>query len=104
MIAREADSASLVVLPSISPDKFRTDLTDARIARTRDSTEVAVTDVPGRVFKLRVIEDVEEFTSDFEMHCLIDGNELCDPQIGVVESWTMEETPVRSPKRSAVST
>ena len=59
-----------------SPDEFRTDLPNARIARTRDDTEVVTTDVPARIVKLRVVEDVEEFTPNLEMHCFIDGNHL----------------------------
>lgn len=86
-----------------SPDKLRTDLPNARVAGTGDVAEVAVADVSGRVVKLRMIEDVEEFTSNLEVHCFIDGNHLRYAQIGVVESWAVKESPVRSPERSAVS-
>ena len=70
-----------------SPDEFRTDLPNARIARTPDVTEVPIVDashwvvliaanVPAGVFKLRMIEDVEEFTPNLEVHRFIDWNYL----------------------------
>ena len=68
-----------------SPDEFRTDLPNARIARTRNVTEVVAANVPGGVVKLRVIEDVEEFTSNLEVHCFIEWNHLRYAQIGVVD-------------------
>jgi hypothetical protein len=88
----------------ISPDELCTDLTNARIAGTRDVTEVAAADASARVVKLRVIEDIEEFTSDLEMHCFIEGNDLRYSQIGVVDSRAVKESPVCRPERSAVST
>ena len=60
--------------------------------------------VSGWVVKLRVIEDVEEFTPNLEMHCFIDWNHLRYAQIGIVDSRTVEESTVRRPERSAVST
>ncbi len=86
------------------PDEFRTDLPNARIARTRDVTEVVAADVPAGIVKLRMVEDVEEFTSNLEMHCFIDWNHLGYSQIGIVESRAVEESPVRRPERSAVCT
>jgi len=59
-----------------SPDEFRTDLPNARRTRTRNITEVRAANVPAGIVKLRVIEDVEEFTPNLEMHCFIDGNHL----------------------------
>lgn len=87
-----------------SPDELRTDLPDARIAGTRDVPEGFVADVPARVDKLRVVEDVEEFASNLEMRCFSDGNDLSDSEIGVVESGTVKESPVRCTERSTVST
>jgi len=60
----------------MSPDEFRTDLTDAWIAGTRDITEVGIADVPGRIVELRVVEDVEKFTPDLKTHCFIEGDHL----------------------------
>src|SRR5205085_8546934 len=78
----------------LSPDKFRADLTDAWIAGIRDVTEVAVADVPGWISKLRVIEDVEELTSNLEMHSFIERDYLRYAKIGIVDSGTVEEPPV----------
>ena len=86
------------------PDEFRADLPNAWIAGTRDVTEILAANVPAGVAKLRMIEDIEEFTSNLEVHCFIDGNHLRYAQIGVVDSRAMEESTVRRPERSAVST
>lgn len=88
----------------VSPDEFRADLANAWIAGTGYDTEVVVTDVSGRIVKLRMIEDVEKFTSNLEVHLFIDWNHLRYTQISVVDSRTVEEPPVRRPERSAVST
>jgi hypothetical protein len=85
-----------------SPDEFRTDLPNARRTRTRNITEVRAANVPAGIVKLRVIEDVEEFTPNLEMHCFIEWNHLRYAQIGIVESRAVKESPVRCPERSAV--
>ena len=85
-----------------SPDEFRTDLPNARIARTRDVTEILAANVPAGVDKLRMIEDVEEFPSNLEVHCFIEWNHLRYAQIGIVESRTVKESPVRRSETSAV--
>lgn len=100
--AGEANSAPPESWLSRSPDKFRTDLTDARIAGTRNVTEGAAANVSGRVVKLRVVEDVEEFTSNLEVHRFIEWNHLRHAQIGVVESRAVKESSVRCPESSAV--
>jgi hypothetical protein len=51
---------------------------------------------------LRMIEDVEEFTSNLEMHCFIKWNHLRYAQIGIVESRTVEESSVRRSETSTV--
>ena len=86
------------------PDEFRTDLPNAWIARTRDVTKILAANVPAGVGKLRVIEDVEEFTSNLEVHCFIDWNHLGYAQIGIVDAGAVEKPPVRRPERSAVRT
>jgi len=103
-LAGEAWSARQREKVPTSPDELRTDLPDAWIAGTRYQTEVGAAYVPARVVKLCMIEDVEEFTSNLEVHCFIDGNHLRYAQIGIVESRTVEESPVRRPETSAVST
>ncbi len=59
-----------------SPDELGTHLPNSRIAGTRDVTEILAADIPAGVVKLGMIEDVEEFTSNLEMHCFIDWNHL----------------------------
>lgn len=59
-----------------SPDEFRTDLPNARIAGTSYVTEIFAANVPSRVVKLRVVEDVEEFTSNLKIHRFMDWNHL----------------------------
>src|SRR5437660_12165259 len=81
-----------------SPNKFRANLTNARIPSSRDITEAFVADISARVVKLRVVEDVEEFTSNLEMHCFIEGDQLRDSQVGVVESGAVKEPAVRCPE------
>src|ERR1700722_17699644 len=65
-----------------SPDEFRADLPNARGARPLDVTEVPIVSAshrvdliaanfPAGIVKLRVVEDVEEFTSNLEMHGFI---------------------------------
>lgn len=100
--AGEAISALPESLLSRSPDKFRTDLTDAGIAGTRNVTEICAANVSGRIVKLRVVEDVEEFTSNLEVHRFIEWNHLRHAQVGVVESWAVKESSVRCPERSTV--
>jgi hypothetical protein len=51
-----------------------------------------------------VIEDVEEFTPNLEVHRFIEWNHLGYTQIGIVDTGAVEKPPVRRPKRSAVST
>src|SRR5450755_1353625 len=85
-----------------SPDELRTDLPNPRIARTRNVAEGGAANVPGGIAKLRMIEDVEEFTPNLEVHCFIEWNHLRYAQIGIVDSRAMEESPVRRPESSAI--
>ena len=50
----------------VSPDKFCTDLPDARIASGGDVAEGAAADIPAWIYELRVVEDVEEFAPNLE--------------------------------------
>src|ERR1700690_1496583 len=93
----------MLKLATALPDEFRADLTNAWSTCTRNVTEVGAADVPGGVVKLRMVEDVEEFTSNLEMHCFIDRNNLRYAQIGIVDSWAMEKSPVRRSETSTVS-
>ena len=49
-----------------------------------------VADVPVRIHKLRVVEDVEKFETQIESEILFNCGVLQDAEIGVVKSWTME--------------
>src|SRR5271165_54462 len=80
------------------PVEFRAYLTDARIARVGDDSEVAAGDVAARISKLRVVEDVEEFEPEIESESLIDRRMLQHAEIGVVESRAVEEASVRGAK------
>src|SRR5450432_72581 len=112
--ASEPAVPMLKTLQPASPDELRTDLPNARIARTLDVPEVSIVclsrlvkliaaNVPAGVVKLRVIEDVEEFSSNLEMHCFIEWNHLRYAQIGIVDSRAVEESPVRRSETSAIS-
>src|SRR5882672_9712190 len=46
-----------------SPDELRTDLSNARIVGIRDVAEAAAADVPARIYELRMVEYVEEFSA-----------------------------------------
>jgi hypothetical protein len=48
------------------PDELRTELPNAHGTCTGDVSEAATADVTGRVTELRVVENVEEFTPNFE--------------------------------------
>ena len=63
-----------------SPDEFRTDLPNARSIRTRNIAEVLAANAPAGVVKLRMIEDVEEFTPNLEVHSFISGIILVMPK------------------------
>jgi len=86
------------------PDEFRTDLPNARVARTRDVTKSFAANVAAGVGELRVIEDVEEFTPNLEVHSFIDWNHLGYAQIGIVDAGAVKKPPVGRPERSAVRT
>src|SRR5882762_618336 len=89
--------ASMSPAPRAShlPVKFHTELPDTGIPRASHHAECAVSKIPIRVHELGVIEDVEEFGSDFERHSLSDHRPLHQAEVGVVKSWTVEELAVR---------
>src|SRR5579872_97700 len=80
-----------LILTPVLPDEFRTNLTNTGITRTRDIAEVSVADVPGRVVELSVIEDIEEFTPNLEMHRFGDRNDLRYAQVRVIKPRSVEE-------------
>lgn len=80
----------------VSPDKFCADLPDARIASGGDVAKGAAADIPTWIYELRVVEDVEEFAPNLESLCLRHGYSLLQPEIGVVESRPMKESPISS--------
>ena len=87
---------------SASPHELRTELPDARITGVGDVSEASAADIPARIRKLRVVENIEELTADLERHGFPDGNDLGDSQIGVVEARAMEESAVRCSETSAI--
>ena len=82
------------------PVELRADLADARIARIADDSEVRIGDVPARILKLRMVEDVEKFDTEIESVVLLNYGPLRHAKIGVVESRPMEEAPVSGAKSS----
>jgi len=87
-----------------SPNELRAELTDARVTRAGDLSKVRATDVAIRIHELRVVEYVEEFSTDLERHGFPDGDDLRYSQISVVETRAMEESAVRCAEASAIST
>ena len=80
------------------PEELRANLPDAGSARVRDDSEARVVDVSARIRELRVVEDVEKFTTDFKSDCFLDVDPLRQPKVGVIESRAMEEAPVGRPE------
>lgn len=87
---------------SALPDELRTDLADARVAGVGDVAEASAADVTARIRELGMVEYVEEFTPNLEVHCFSDRNYLRYSHIGIVESRAMEEAAVRRTESSAV--
>src|SRR5262249_54672101 len=94
--ARKCESAVPDV--PLSPVELHANLSDARIASAGYGCESRVVDVSARVFKLRMIEDVEKFEAEIERIILMNHGSLQYAEIGVVESGAMEETPVGGSK------
>src|SRR5258706_3947802 len=84
------------------PDKLRARSSNGWIAVAADDPEVPAADVPARIVELRVVEDVEEFSSNLEGHRFSDDGPLREPEIGIVETWAVEEPAVGGPESSAV--
>jgi len=84
------------------PVKLRADLTDARIARIADDSEVRIGDVPARILKLCVVEDVEKFETDIESVILLNYGPLQYAKIGVVESRAVEEASIGGAKSAQI--
>src|SRR5437762_14051880 len=77
----------------VLPVKLRADLPDARIVRAVDQTESAAADVAARIVELRVIENVEEFSSNLESHRFGDSSSLRHAKIRIEKPRAVEETP-----------
>ena len=73
---------------------------DARIARVGDDSEARIGDVPARILKLRVVEDVEKFEAEVESVILLNYGPLRYAKVGIVESRAVEEAPVGGAKSS----
>lgn len=87
---------------TVSPDEFPTELPDARRLRVRDITEAGIADVAGRVHELRMVEYIEEFSSNLDRHRFLDGEYLRRSKVGIVEPRPMEESAVCRPESSAI--
>ena len=76
------------------PVEFRADLPNARVARVGDYSKVRAGDISARIYKLRVVENVEEFETQIERESLIYRGSFEDSEIGVIEPRTVEESPI----------
>src|SRR5712692_3371013 len=91
--------AGMPVLPcKLLPVELRADLPDARIVRAVDQTKSAAADVAARTVELRVIENVEELSSNLEGHRFGDSSSLRHAKICVEKSRAVEETTARVAK------
>ena len=86
------------------PNELRTKLPNTRRPRIRYISEVAAADVSARVCELRMVENVEEFGANLEIHRFLHGNDLGYSEVGVVEARTVEESAIGCAEKSAVST
>src|SRR5260221_5523702 len=82
------------------PEELYADLTDSRITGIGHDSKVRVADVPVRIRELRMVKYVEEFCTQVESDGFCYEGPLRQTEIGIVESGTMEEAPVRSAKGS----
>src|SRR5258708_10602133 len=67
---------------------------------TGNDSKVRVADVPVRIVKLRVVEHVEEFGAQVESDGFCYEGPLGQAEIGVVESWAVEEPAIGSSERT----
>jgi hypothetical protein len=58
-------TGSLFFGPAL-PNELPTQLPNPRVAGIRDVSEASAADVPARIHELRMVEDVEEFCTNFE--------------------------------------
>ena len=86
------------------PNELRTELSDARITGPGNISETRAADIPTRILELRVVEDVEEFSANLEIHRFLHRNDLGYSEVGVVEARTVEESAIGCAEKSAVST
>ena len=85
-----------------SPEELQTDLTDARGLGIGNISEAPTGNIPARIHELRMVEDIEEFTPKLEYLGLGDRDRLLEPEVGVVEAGTVEESAVRCPESSTI--
>ena len=80
------------------PVELRADLTDARITRVGHNSKAPIANIPAGINELCVVENIEKFETDVESEVLFNGGSLQYAEIGIVESGTVEESPVRGSK------
>src|SRR5215469_14149128 len=86
--------------PRTLPVEPRAHLPDARSTRVGNHSEQAAAEITVRTGKLCVVEDVEEFTTEFDSHSLANRNSFRHPKVGIQNSRTMKEPAVGRTKAS----
>ena len=110
---KTAHAAVWINISRSLPEELRAELPNARsasasdvpetpIVKARYRVDVIVTDISARIRELGMVEDVEEFGSDFKGFLFRDRDSLRYPQVGVVDAGAVEEPPVRRTESSAV--
>jgi len=71
--------------------EFGAELAYARVARRGHQSKLAAAEIAVGICELGVIEDIEEFKSQFKGCSLCNSRSLHQPHIKVVNTWSMEE-------------
>lgn len=77
------------------PDHLHADLADAWIPRASYDAKVGAAIVPVWIIELRVVEDIEELSSNFQSAVLRNGSRLAQSEVRIQNSGAVEETPIR---------
>src|SRR5258708_40035035 len=82
------------------PEELYADLTDSRITGIGHDSKVRVADVPVRIRELRMVKYVEEFGTQVESDGFCYEGPLRQAEVGVIESWAVEEPAIGSSERT----
>jgi hypothetical protein len=79
-----------------SEKNLQCQLANPGVTRPKDQTERARAEVPVRVEKLGMVEDIEELGPELSTHVFRDLGVFQQGQIEVIDTWPMEESPIGS--------